>query len=114
MVYFINVNENDNWHVVHSEHCGCLNRTMHCIRLGKFASASRALRSAKASTRMLVPAFIAATSFAVRYWNPLILSLELRTRSLKGLEIVEISSPLSFDSTSNMKPPLVTLNLSLV
>lgn len=47
MVYFINVNESDNWHVVHSEHCGCLNRTMHSIRLGKYASASMALRSAK-------------------------------------------------------------------
>lgn len=31
MVYFINVNESDNWHVVHSEHCGCLNRTMRII-----------------------------------------------------------------------------------
>lgn len=47
LIYFINANENDNWHVVHSEHCGCLNRTMRCIRLGKYASASKALRSAK-------------------------------------------------------------------
>ena len=47
LVYYINVNESDNWHVVHSERRGCLNRTMHGIRLGKYASASMALRSAK-------------------------------------------------------------------
>lgn len=47
MVYFINVNESDSWHIVHSEHCGCLNRTTRIIRLGKYASASMALHSAK-------------------------------------------------------------------